>query len=68
MRGTQGTFTFYTDDPEELARDVPGGRIVKVHAENGRFILPVEGPPNSLRKDLRFRRWISRWIWMRKIA
>ena len=54
MRGTQGTFTYYTDDPEELAHDVPGGRVVKVHAENGRFILPVEGPPNSLRKDSRF--------------
>lgn len=54
LRGTQGTFTYFTDDPEELARDVPGGPIVKVHAENGRFILPVEGPPNSLRKDLRF--------------
>ena len=54
MRGTQGTFTYFTDNPEELARDVPGGRIVKVHGENGRFILPVEGPPNSLRKDLRY--------------
>ncbi len=54
LRGTQGTFTYYTDDPEELARDVPGGRIVKVHGQNGRFILPVEGPPNGLRKDLRF--------------
>lgn len=50
LRGTQGTFTFYTDDPEELARDVPGGRIVKVHGENGHFVLPVEGPPNTLRK------------------
>jgi predicted AlkP superfamily phosphohydrolase/phosphomutase len=72
LRGTQGTFTYFTDDPEELTRAVPGGRIVKVHAEppasgaaggvssgasgggSGRFILPVEGPPNSLRKDLRF--------------
>ena len=54
MRGTLGTFTYFTDDPEELARDVPGGRIVKVHGENGRFILPVEGPPNSLRKVSRF--------------
>ena len=54
MRGTLGTFTYFTDDPEELARDVPGGRIVKVHRENGRFILPVEGPPNSLRKVSRF--------------
>jgi predicted AlkP superfamily phosphohydrolase/phosphomutase len=54
MRGTLGTFTYFTDDPEELARDVPGGRIVKVRGENGRFILPVEGPPNSLRKVSRF--------------
>jgi predicted AlkP superfamily phosphohydrolase/phosphomutase len=54
MRGTQGTFTFYTDDPEELARDVPGGRIVKVRGENGHFVLPVEGPPNTLRKGQPF--------------
>jgi predicted AlkP superfamily phosphohydrolase/phosphomutase len=54
MRGTLGTFTYFTDDPEELARDVPGGRIVKVRGENGRFILPLEGPPNSLRKVSRF--------------
>jgi hypothetical protein len=54
LRGTEGTFTFYTDDPEETARDVPGGRIVKVRAENGRYVLPVEGPPNPLRKDRRF--------------
>ena len=54
LRGTEGTFTFYTDDPEEAARDVPGGRIVKVRAENGRYVLPVEGPPNPLRKDRRF--------------
>jgi predicted AlkP superfamily phosphohydrolase/phosphomutase len=54
MRGTLGTFTYFTDDPEELARDVPGGRIVKVHGETGRFILRVEGPPNSLRKVSRF--------------
>jgi predicted AlkP superfamily phosphohydrolase/phosphomutase len=54
LRGTEGTFTFYTDDPEETARDVPGGRIAQAHAENGRYVLPVEGPPNPLRKDRRF--------------
>ena len=54
LRGTEGTFTFYTDDPDEAARDVPGGRIVSVRAENGRYVLPVEGPPNPLRKDRRF--------------
>ena len=54
LRGTEGTFTFYTDDPEEAAREVPGGRIVNVHAVNGRYELPLEGPPNSLRRDRRF--------------
>ena len=54
LRGTQGTFTFYTDDPEEITRDVPGGRIVKVGPQGSSFRLPVEGPPNSLRKDHRY--------------
>jgi predicted AlkP superfamily phosphohydrolase/phosphomutase len=51
LRGTLGTFSFYTDDPEELSRSVSGGRIIKVHLDNGHAVLPVEGPPNSLRKD-----------------
>ena len=54
LRGTEGTFTCYTDDPEEAARDVPGGRIVEVRGTNGHFVLPVEGPPNPLRRDHRF--------------
>jgi predicted AlkP superfamily phosphohydrolase/phosphomutase len=54
LRGTEGTFTLYTDDPEEAAREVPGGRVVKVQAEQGRYVLSVEGPPNPLRKDRRF--------------
>ncbi len=51
MRGTLGTFTFYTDDPEELSYSVSGGRIVKIRLHEGHTILPIEGPPNSLRKD-----------------
>lgn len=54
LRGTEGTFTFYTDDPEQVARDVPGGRIVKAQAENGRYVLQLEGPPNPLRQDRQF--------------
>jgi predicted AlkP superfamily phosphohydrolase/phosphomutase len=50
LRGTLGTFTFYTDDPEELTRSVPGGSIVKVTFENGRVVAPLDGPPNSLRR------------------
>jgi predicted AlkP superfamily phosphohydrolase/phosphomutase len=53
LRGTFGTFTFYTDDPEELSRSVNGGRIVKVPIFQNRAVLHVEGPANSLRKDRR---------------
>jgi hypothetical protein len=53
LEGTFGTFTYYTDDPGETARAVSGGRIVPVTAERGRVVLPVQGPPNALRRDHR---------------
>jgi hypothetical protein len=53
LRGTHGTFTFYTDDPGEVARDVPGGRVVRVAVHGGEAVLPLEGPANPLRKDRR---------------
>ncbi|HXI40943.1 MAG TPA: alkaline phosphatase family protein [Bryobacteraceae bacterium] len=53
LRGTFGTFAFYTDDPEEISRSVSGGRIVKVPIFQNRVTLPIEGPVNSLRKDHR---------------
>ena len=51
MQGTFGTFTFFTDDALESARDVPGGQIVSVRLENRRAILRVPGPANTFRKD-----------------
>ena len=51
LRGTLGTFTFYTDDPTETSRSVPGGEIIKVRMERGHGVLSLEGPPNALRKD-----------------
>ncbi len=51
LRGTLGTFAFFTDDFEELSRDVPGGRIIKVHLDRGHAVLPLEGPPNALRRN-----------------
>ena len=51
LRGTQGTFSFYTDDPGEMARSVDGGEIIKAALIDGHAELPLEGPPNSLRKD-----------------
>lgn len=53
LEGTLGTFSFYMDDPEELTRSVSGGRIVKVDLSGTRIVLPIQGPPNSLRKDHR---------------
>ncbi|MGE5647601.1 MAG: alkaline phosphatase family protein [Acidobacteriota bacterium] len=51
MRGTFGTFTFYTDYPLETAREVAGGRIVPVELKDDHVTLVVEGPENTLRKD-----------------
>ena len=51
LEGTFGTFTWYSDDPLDIARDVAGGRIVPVRAQQGRAILPIEGPPDTLRRD-----------------
>lgn len=51
MRGTFGTFSFFTDDPQEKRRQVPGGLIVPVKVEGHRVALRVEGPSNTLRKD-----------------
>jgi len=51
LRGTQGTFAYYTDDPDVTEGSVPGGRIVRTELIDGHAELRVEGPPNSLRRD-----------------
>ena len=51
LTGTNGTFLFFTDDPSETRTTVPAGKIVAVKVPNGRAVLPIEGPANSLRKD-----------------
>jgi predicted AlkP superfamily phosphohydrolase/phosphomutase len=51
LGGTFGTFTFYTDDPAETRKEVPGGRIVRTSVAQGRAILNIQGPANPLRKD-----------------
>lgn len=53
LRGTFGTFTFYTDDPAAEPRDLPGGRIVPVALRDDAVSLVVEGPENTFRKDHR---------------
>jgi len=51
LLGTFGTFTYFTNDPNEKRHDVPGGRMVSVQVINHQAELKVEGPSNSLRKD-----------------
>jgi len=51
LEGTFGTFTFYTDDPSAQPTDVSGGRVVPITATHNRIALPIEGPPNTLRRD-----------------
>jgi hypothetical protein len=51
LQGTLGTFSFYTANPGEISREVPGGRIVRVTASGNRTVLQIQGPPNSLRKS-----------------
>ncbi|HSC56408.1 MAG TPA: alkaline phosphatase family protein, partial [Nitrospira sp.] len=51
LRGTFGEFSYYTDEPDRVEGDAPGGGIVRVQIENGQTVLNVRGPDNSLRKD-----------------
>jgi predicted AlkP superfamily phosphohydrolase/phosphomutase len=52
LLGTFGTFTFFTDDPEQKSRQVSGGDIVRVHLDHRSAAkLWIPGPANSLRVD-----------------
>ena len=53
MRGTFGTFTYFTDNPGETRRSVSGGEIVPVQSMNDQAVLGIEGPVNPLRRDKR---------------
>jgi predicted AlkP superfamily phosphohydrolase/phosphomutase len=53
LQGTQGTFTYYTDDPGDQPRAVSGGLISRAEVVDGRAVLHLDGPPNSLRRDRR---------------
>jgi predicted AlkP superfamily phosphohydrolase/phosphomutase len=51
LTGTNGTFLFFTDDPAETRNGGAAGKLVAIKVQNGRAVLPIEGPANSLRKD-----------------
>jgi predicted AlkP superfamily phosphohydrolase/phosphomutase len=50
LRGTYGTFSFYTDDPAAVAGAVEGGQVIPVEVENSRVTANLIGPDNSFRK------------------
>ncbi|HZL56309.1 MAG TPA: alkaline phosphatase family protein [Bryobacteraceae bacterium] len=51
LRGTQSTFSYYTDEPDATSHPVAGGLIRKITVGKGSVDLSIEGPPNSLRRD-----------------
>jgi predicted AlkP superfamily phosphohydrolase/phosphomutase len=51
LRGTYGTFTFYTDDPTAAVGAIEGGDIVQVDVKNNRVATNLIGPDNTFRKN-----------------
>jgi predicted AlkP superfamily phosphohydrolase/phosphomutase len=50
LRGTYGTFSFYTDDPGAAAGAIEGGQVIPVQLENSRVVAKLIGPDNTFRK------------------
>ena len=51
LRGTPGTFSYYTNDPAIPAGPVSGGVIRRVAVIGGAMRADLEGPPNSFLAD-----------------
>jgi predicted AlkP superfamily phosphohydrolase/phosphomutase len=51
LRGTSGTFMFFSNDPKFVARDVSGGELRKFQTTDDRLFAAVKGPPNGLRVE-----------------
>jgi predicted AlkP superfamily phosphohydrolase/phosphomutase len=50
LRGTYGTFSFYTDDPTATPGAVEGGQVIPVQVENSRVAASLIGPDNTFRR------------------
>lgn len=50
LRGSYGTFSFYTDDPLTAAGVVEGGQIIPVQVEESQVSARLIGPDNTFRK------------------
>jgi predicted AlkP superfamily phosphohydrolase/phosphomutase len=50
LRGSYGTFSFYTDDPMASAGVVEGGQIIPIAVEGSQVKAKLIGPDNTFRK------------------
>ena len=50
LRGSYGTFSFYTDNPMSSAGFVEGGQIIPVEVKDSQVKANLVGPDNSFRK------------------
>ena len=50
LRGTYGTFSFYTDDATATPGAVEGGQVIPVQVENSRVVANLIGPDNTFKK------------------
>jgi predicted AlkP superfamily phosphohydrolase/phosphomutase len=50
LRGSYGTFSFYTDDPLAAAGTVEGGQIIPVQVEASQVAARLIGPDNTFRR------------------
>ena len=50
LRGSYGTFSFYTDDPMTASGAVEGGQIIPVRVEESQVMANLIGPDNTFRK------------------
>ncbi len=55
LRGTQGSFTYFTTSAEEaqqseMSLEATGGQRILIHEENGEYQASLPGPDNSMEK------------------
>jgi predicted AlkP superfamily phosphohydrolase/phosphomutase len=53
LRGTYGTFYFYSDDPTTAPGAVEGGEILPVEVRNWQVAAKLPGPDNPFRREAR---------------
>ena len=51
IHGSYGVFSFFTNSPEWMSKDVPGGRVSRVILRDGLAQCTLRGPGNSFKID-----------------